>query len=91
VPLFRPVTTHDVDADAQVRPPGEAVAVKPVTGDPPLEAGADHDTVTWLLPATTELIPGAPGTVEGVAGVTDSEDAEAAPVPTEFVAVTANV
>jgi hypothetical protein len=43
------------------------------------------------LPATTDVIVGAPGTVESGAGVTDSEDAEDAPVPTAFVAVTVNV
>jgi len=42
------------------------------------------------LPATTDVIVGAPGTVEGVAGVAESETAEDVPVPTAFVAVTVN-
>ena len=42
----RPVTTHDDDADVQVRPPGEAVTVYPVIGEPPSETMVDHETVT---------------------------------------------
>ena len=30
----------------QVRPPGVAVTVYPVMGEPPVDAGAAHDTVT---------------------------------------------
>src|SRR5450631_3322474 len=45
VPLVRPVTVAVVaPAVAAVRPPGLAVTVYPVTGQPPLLAGAAHDT-----------------------------------------------
>jgi hypothetical protein len=30
----------------QVRPPGVAMTVYPVMGEPPVDAGAAHDTVT---------------------------------------------
>ena len=36
-----------------------------MTGDPPSEAGAVHDTVTCRLPATPTTPVGAPGTVDG--------------------------
>ena len=85
---MRPVTAQDVDADSQVSPPGAAVTVYFVIAAPPSEAGADHDTVTWPSPDTVEVIAGAPGTV---AGVTESEAAELAPMPIVFVAATVNV
>ena len=40
------------------------------------------------MPAVAEMLVGAPGTV---AGVTEAEGEDAAPVPTEFKAVTVNV
>jgi hypothetical protein len=57
-----------------------------VIGLPPSEAGADHDSETWLLPAVAVLSVGASGTVRGVADRTF----EAGPVPTALVAVTLN-
>ena len=54
----------------------------------PLEAGAVHETVTLVLAAVAVTLVGAPGTV---AGVTELEAAEAAPVPTALVAVTVKV
>ena len=56
--------------------------------DPPLDAGAVHDTVACPLPATADTPVGAPGTV---AGVTATEAADAAPVPATFFAVTVKV
>jgi hypothetical protein len=53
-----------------------------------LLAGAVKLTVALLFPAVAVPIVGAPGTV---AGVTLLEAAEAAPVPTPFVAVTVKV
>jgi hypothetical protein len=45
VPLVRPVTVAvKGPAEVAVRPPGDAVTVYPVIGDPPLLAGAVHDT-----------------------------------------------
>jgi hypothetical protein len=55
-----------------------------VTGLPPSEAGADHDSETWLLPGVAVLSVGAPGTVRGVA----DNAFEANPVPAALVAVT---
>ena len=55
---------------------------------PPLLAGAVHETVAEALPATPVTLVGAPGTV---AGVTDAEAAEAAPIPALLVAFTVKV
>ena len=55
---------------------------------PPLLAGAVKVTLAWALPPVAVPIVGAPGTV---AGVTLFDAAEAAPVPTAFVAVTVKV
>jgi hypothetical protein len=55
---------------------------------PPLELGAVKATVALALPAVAVPMVGAPGTV---VGVTLLLAAEAAPVPTELVAVTVNV
>ena len=57
-------------------------------GDPPLPAGAPKLTVALLFPAVAVPMAGAPGKV---AGMTLLEAAEAVPVPTLFVAVTAKV
>jgi hypothetical protein len=71
-----------------VMAPGDDVAVYDVTAAPPLLAGAVNVTVACVLPPVAVPIAGAPGTV---AGVTLLEAADAAPVPTAFVAVTVNV
>lgn len=55
----------------------------------PLEAGAVHDTVACVSPATALTPVGASGTV-GL-GITDVDGSDAGPVPTLFVAVTVNV
>jgi len=60
-----------------------------VIAEPPVLAGAVHDTTDWVLTAPVALTAvGAPGTVEGT---TAAEADEAAPVPDAFVAVTVNV
>src|SRR5664280_1735427 len=46
-----------------VAPPGVAVTVYPVIGEPPLLAGAVHDTTAWALPAVAVTPVGAPATV----------------------------
>jgi hypothetical protein len=53
-----------------------------------LLAGGVKATVAWLAPGVAVPIVGAPGTV---AGVTELDAAEAAPVPTLLVAFTVNV
>ena len=47
-PFTNPVTTHDRPAPSVEHdpPPDDAVTVYPVTGDPPSDTGADHDTTT---------------------------------------------
>src|SRR5690242_14875590 len=69
-------------------PPGLEVTRYWVMGDPPSLAGAENDTVAWASPAVAEPIVGAPG---AAAGVTEFEALDAAPSPTEFVAVTVKV
>jgi hypothetical protein len=53
---------------------------------PPFEAGAVQLNETAVLPGVAELSVGASGMVRGVA----ESALEAGPVPTAFVAVTAN-
>ena len=55
---------------------------------PPLDAGAVKFTTARVFPRMAVPMVGAPGTV---AGITLFEAAEAAPVPTAFVAFTVNV
>ena len=45
VPFVRPVTVHDVVAEVQVKPPGDAVTRYAVTAEP-FDAAALHDTGT---------------------------------------------
>ena len=59
--------------------------------EPPFDAGAVKVTVAWPLPAVAVTPVGAPGTVAPWSGVTGFDGAEAAPVPTPFVAVTVKV
>ena len=90
VPLLKPVTvaevaTPDTPADA---PPGDAVTVYPVTTEPPLLTGADHDTAAEAFSAEPVTAVGAPGTVRGVTAALATDAAEA---PAELAAVTVNV
>ncbi len=55
---------------------------------PPSLLGAVKLTVAWVFPRAAVTPVGAPGTV---AGVTAFDAADAAPVPTAFVAVTVKV
>ena len=86
VPLVRPVTVHDVVAEAQVSAPGDEVTAYPVIGEPPLLAGAVHDTLACPLPAVATTFDGTEGTVYGVADRT-FDGAEA---PDELTAATRN-
>jgi len=56
--------------------------------EPPLFAGVVHERATCALPAVGVRFMGGSGTVTGVALL---EATDAAPVPTELVAVTVNV
>ena len=74
---------------APVKPPGEEVAVYEVIVAPPLETGAVKATVAVVDPVAVAVpIVGAPGTANVVI---EFEAADAADVPTLFVAVTVNV
>ena len=89
VPLVRPVTVIGEEGPVAVRPPGEAVTVYPVIGEPPVFVGAVKLTVALPL-LTLALIPvGVPGAV--AAGLTEDDALDAVPVATEFVAVTVKV
>ncbi len=83
-----PIVHLSAPVVAQVFPPGDAVAVYPVTALPPLEAGADQLTWAEEREGTAATPVGAPGTDRGVTG---AEGAEAGPVPAMFVAVTVKV
>ena len=88
VPLVSPVRTQLVAPKVlHDAPPGEAVAVYPVTVDPPSSAGADHDTLAMPLPGVADAPVGAPGTVTVACGVTLSVT-DAGPSPSAFVATT---
>jgi hypothetical protein len=68
VPFVRPLTVQFRLTLTQEAPPGEAVALKLVIGEPPLLAGAAQVRATAPLPAVAPLRVGAPGTV-AVGGV----------------------
>ena len=69
-------------------PPGEAVTENPVTGCPPLDAGAVQLTITLEFPGVAVAPVGGAGVV---AGITGALGLEARPLPTPFVAVTVKV
>ena len=71
--------THDVDVDGDGVhvEPDEVDAVYDVIADPPLLAGAVHDTVNCVFPATNDTDVGVPGTVTGV----PDTELDAGPVP----------
>jgi hypothetical protein len=83
------VTVHAVVEDVHWAPPGAAVAVYPVTIEPPSEAGAAHETAeAEFRPEVASTPVGVPGTDVGVAG---AEATDGAPVPAALVAVTVKV
>jgi hypothetical protein len=90
VPFASPVTVIEVQGAAHVpvNPPGDEVAVYERIAEPPSLAGAEKATLACALPPVAVPTTGAPG---APCGITPFEAAEAAPVPAEFVAVTANV
>jgi hypothetical protein len=59
-----------------------------VIAEPPLDAGAVHDTLDVVSPALAATPVGAPG---GPTGVTELDAVDAGPTPTLLVAVTVNV
>jgi hypothetical protein len=88
VPLVSPLTVHVVaPVVVQVFPPGVAVTVYLVTGEPPL-FGAVHTTLADPLPAVATTLDGGPGTVEGVSAL---GAVVAGPAPLGFCAATVTV
>lgn len=90
LPGERPETLQDVVVDVQVSPPGDEVAVYNAMAEPPLNAGATHET--W---AAVGLI-GVPVTAVGASGavaeiVTPADPALRGPSPTALVATILNV
>ena len=63
VPLVRPVTVQErAPVVVHVRPPGLAVTVYPVIGQPPSDTGAVHDTTLCAsAPLVAETLVGTPG------------------------------
>jgi hypothetical protein len=87
VPSESPVIVQEVVVVVQVAPL-LAVAVYPVIGDPPLDAGVAQLTSDSFVPpalAVTEV-----GEV-GLSAVPPDADEDASDVPRAFVAVTVNV
>ena len=72
-----------------VKLPGLDVTVYPVIALPPLLNGATKATLAEATPAVATTLVGAPAAV--AAGVTADDAAEAAELPTAFVATTVNV
>jgi hypothetical protein len=68
--------------------PMYGVTMYPVSGEPPFDAGAFHDTAACPAPGAAAAFVGAPGTT-GTDFAADATDAE--PVPTAFVAFTVQV
>ena len=96
VPLDRPVTVHGDAAMTVVLPhrvhdPATPLLLEyftkySVIADPPVLAGADHVTASWVLPLVATTDVGAPGTV--AAGVAGAEFADGRLMPTAFLAIT---
>ena len=71
-----------------VAPPGDDVTAYDVIALPPLLDGAHQLTDAELSAGVADTPVGAPGALPGV---TAADGADAAPIPTLFVAVTVNV
>ncbi len=86
--MVRPVTVIGEEPPVPVKPPGLEVTVYEVMAAPPLDTGAENETIDCPFPTEALPIVGAPGTV---AGVTELLVPDAAPAPFAFVAVTVKV
>ena len=90
VPLARPVIVHEVSTVEHTTAPSPSVTTYPVIGEPPVEAGANQDTVTVEFPATPVTALGAEGAVASLPATTGA-DTVAADEPTPLVTTTLNV
>ena len=90
VPLMRPSTVQNVPRVAvQENPPGFEVTVYAVINEPPLLAGAVHDTIDEPFAAEVAVTAvGTPGTPRGIA---PSDARDATDEPDTFEATTVNV
>ena len=87
IPPSNPVSVAVRTLPTVTAAPAEGVTVYPVIADP-LEAGAVHETVAELIPATAEIPVGAPGTA---GRVIEDEAEEFEELPAAFIAFTVNV
>ena len=86
--MVRPVNVADVPVTVAVAPAGLEATVYEVIALPPSLAGAVQETAAEASPAVAVTPVGAPGTVAGAFGVTLFDEADAALLPTAFVATT---
>ena len=89
VPLVRPVIVHDNSVVAHTVAPEPLETAYPVIGVPPVEAGANQDTVTDAFPRTPTTLLGAEGAVASDPARIGVETV-AAEEPTPLVTTTAN-
>ena len=68
--------------------PVDGVTLYPVIGEPPFDAGAVHETVAELIPATAETPVGVPATIAGIIAADGEEGKELLPL---FIAITVKV
>jgi len=90
VPLVRPAIVHDNSTVSHTTTPSPLVTTYPVTGEPPVEAGANQVSVTVESPETPTTFVGADGTVASLPATTGA-DTVTAEEPTPFVTTTLNV
>ena len=88
--MVRRVTVQDSSTVSHTTTPSPLVTTYPVTGEPPVDAGANHDNVTVESPETPTTLVGADGTVASLPATTGA-DTVAAEEPTPFVTTTLNV
>ena len=90
VPLVRPVIVQESSTVSHTTTPSPLVITYPVTGDPPVDAGANQVSVIVESPETPMTLVGANGTVAS-APATTGADTVAAEEPTPLVTTTLNV
>jgi hypothetical protein len=88
VPFVRPIMIAVVLLVVVLKFPTFEVTVYDVIGEPPLNAGADHERLAEPFPAAPARFVGASGIVDGVVALLA---VDAVLVPFAFVAVTVNV
>ena len=87
--MVRPVIVQSSSVVSHTVTPSPLVTTYPVTGEPPVDAGANQDNVTVEFPATPTTLLGADGAV-AEEPATIGADTVAAEEPTPFVTTTLN-